>query len=394
MILNSVFSAAMKPLSELMNEEAHVRKLEGIVTGVVNDGRAQLNKRWKGLGWKCMYPGCQNSVIRSHSLQKGGTLSLLAETGKQPNSALIVTPEWSPYSEQDLNRRDISIGDASTFPGFCGAHDGSLFKAFEAPGVILDLETRPSQSYRSFCRELRLHEHQNASNEATRERMREAQRCYMVDLLVSVIPMEHRPSFPGLETWKIRLNAHAGAEFDALLNAQKAFLQLFQPLAGSFERYIADTQQRPAIAARFYTLGRSLPYALSGSADISKVPYSPVPIFYFVMPMGSVTEVGLFTSIEHEQPLDDLLEEKGVSRHSVGTPSTALASLCEQLLLDGTDHWFMRPSAWYGLPETQRNELIPLVWESDRKIWHKRRPTVIFDTDGCTVLRQEYFKAI
>jgi SEC-C motif len=71
--------------------------------------------------------GCDNKIIRSHTVQRNGSLSAIAEDGHV-------------YSGRDLSRSGISNGveralaligvaNASTFKGFCSFHDNDTFRA-------------------------------------------------------------------------------------------------------------------------------------------------------------------------------------------------------------------------------------------------------------------------
>lgn len=49
--------------------------------------------------------------------------------------------------------REVGIGDATTFPGFCEKHE-TLFASYEYSGEISSLNEAYLQAYRSICREL------------------------------------------------------------------------------------------------------------------------------------------------------------------------------------------------------------------------------------------------
>ena len=91
---------------------------------------------------RCKYPGCCETAIASHVLQKEGPLRHIASAGKVMcvnklrgllkyarrmfDANCVVSPELSM----------VGIGDAMTYPGFCECHDAELFRSIEC-GVPL-----------------------------------------------------------------------------------------------------------------------------------------------------------------------------------------------------------------------------------------------------------------
>ncbi|MBB4087107.1 hypothetical protein GGR49_002712 [Sphingomonas carotinifaciens] len=84
--------------------------------------------------------GCADGISGSHTVQRRGGLAAIAE-GK----SLVLTVK--PQSMRAMIDHDgrpppvaIGTGKASVFPGFCGRHDGAVFKPIEGSDVALDAD--------------------------------------------------------------------------------------------------------------------------------------------------------------------------------------------------------------------------------------------------------------
>ncbi len=99
---------------------------------------------------------CGNPTIKSHSIQRKRALSAIAENGKVlgfnsgPNRGKINLNEELQFSL-------IGNRQASTFPGFCSAHDITLFKDIESLPLKANYQTALKTAYRSQCYETIIH---------------------------------------------------------------------------------------------------------------------------------------------------------------------------------------------------------------------------------------------
>lgn len=104
---------------------------------------------------QCMHPdapsGCSPSPSKAHTISRAAALSPIAEKG---HVVTLLPDLFGVVRERPgLDARTIGINDASTFLGFCGAHDSQLF----AP---IDQQFSPSRHtalllhYRALCMEL------------------------------------------------------------------------------------------------------------------------------------------------------------------------------------------------------------------------------------------------
>lgn len=99
----------------------------------------------------CMYPGCKNTAINSHVLQKKKILKPIA-----PNDHLYCLEPNSFFNkEQRLTYKRRGINKVLAFKGYCKYHDDKIFSSIEKSNV--DWNDPKSQfllGYRSVCREI------------------------------------------------------------------------------------------------------------------------------------------------------------------------------------------------------------------------------------------------
>lgn len=85
---------------------------------------------------KCLYPGCSENAIKSHSQQRGGPLKLISEQNEvyAVDSTIIRKSEKREYFKRQ------KITQASIFEGFCSGHDNTLFEIVESRPVSIEDE--------------------------------------------------------------------------------------------------------------------------------------------------------------------------------------------------------------------------------------------------------------
>ena len=104
----------------------------------------------------CLHPkkaDCSGAIIKAHTVQRNGCLSKIAKGGKvysikANNFADIKNSNGIP------NPKRISIGKASTFTGFCGRHDDSLFAPIEKLPFSGSQDHCFLLAYRALCIEV------------------------------------------------------------------------------------------------------------------------------------------------------------------------------------------------------------------------------------------------
>lgn len=102
----------------------------------------------------CKHPdapaACSGSSIGSHTVQRAGSLTSIAEKG-HVYSRRDYTGMKGRRGHPDL----VGVNKASTFPGFCGHHDGETFRPIDRLGK-LDTRAAFLLSYRSLCFEVHM----------------------------------------------------------------------------------------------------------------------------------------------------------------------------------------------------------------------------------------------
>ena len=105
---------------------------------------------------RCLHPkapsGCSGTPIRSHTIQRGGALSAIAEDGHVMSGGLPAAERFDRAGRLELQRTGINL--ASTFPGFCNKHDSELFLPIETGLLPLNNQTALLLSYRAMAYEL------------------------------------------------------------------------------------------------------------------------------------------------------------------------------------------------------------------------------------------------
>lgn len=95
---------------------------------------ARVEKHLRKCSTECLCPSCKESAIRSHAVQKNGWLSSIAENSHVMGVQRQITAplfKSSPESPPELKIVRIGLNEASTFWGYCNAHDTQLFDCIE-----------------------------------------------------------------------------------------------------------------------------------------------------------------------------------------------------------------------------------------------------------------------
>lgn len=84
--------------------------------------------------WDCFYRGCKCKAILSHSQQRKGSLTAIAERGKVvvvSRGMLKALNRPFDVNIPNVDHYECEVAKASTFIGFCNRHDTSLFASIE-----------------------------------------------------------------------------------------------------------------------------------------------------------------------------------------------------------------------------------------------------------------------
>lgn len=116
----------------------------------------QAHSEWVRSSHVCLHPSasastCSRNVINSHTVQKNGGLSAIAEA----NHVLSTKKGFLNIEKNDgeIIPTRVGLKDASTFPGFCSTHDTSMFLPVERPGASVSEENAFLLSFRALAYE-------------------------------------------------------------------------------------------------------------------------------------------------------------------------------------------------------------------------------------------------
>ena len=97
---------------------------------------------------KCICSNCYNeSIIKSHTIPRKMSLDIIADNKKIITLFFI---ERYPISNQFISVKEMGLGETSTFPGFCKAHE-MIFQSYEEKGTISKEEDVIKQLYRNIA---------------------------------------------------------------------------------------------------------------------------------------------------------------------------------------------------------------------------------------------------
>ncbi|MDY3338866.1 hypothetical protein PG279_06695 [Riemerella anatipestifer] len=121
-------------------------QLAKIFTDCMQEAKKQTNV--------CMYPGCEESAINSHIMQKNGILSSIAEDKHLWKLAV------DNFKKEHIVFHKKGINKIYTFLGFCNTHDTEVFKKIESKDEIdfNDYESCLLFALRTACNEYRIKE--------------------------------------------------------------------------------------------------------------------------------------------------------------------------------------------------------------------------------------------
>lgn len=340
--------------------------------GTEGQRKGIVHRSWHDLGKAmrqpriCMYPGCvEHSIPRSHTIQKAGPLSFIAE------GSHVVTPSFAKGSKSYSIVR-IGLNDASTFPGFCQRHE-ALFHEFETTGGIKTERGIILQVFRTICREIAV---------------KKIQLAHIVKFRQSV---ESLVSNKGIEILKCCLGTkfvekHGGIRsltFKGLSKAQMTMLECEKELEEVLKGL--ETEFLPASAMEVdgcgalchvsLTVQQPLPVCLSGVANFwidDNGKHFSVRTILNVLPSQQQTLIVASTLAVHESYLHTYMQQM------LDQMNGALI-MVETWMVRGTDHWFMTPSEWCGIPERRQAKILMDMLDESLSIG-SAYPTSVLDS--------------
>ncbi len=98
--------------------------------------------------WKSQ---CSGNIVRAHSISRRNALMAVTEAGH----VFSFTPDWGQlFHKNQFVLKEKSARDASTFTGFCGYHDNTIFASLDRQDFDGSAELTVLSAYRTLCQEI------------------------------------------------------------------------------------------------------------------------------------------------------------------------------------------------------------------------------------------------
>jgi hypothetical protein len=293
-------------------------------------------RAWEHIG-TCMYRGCgHKSIARSHSIHRAGPIEQIAEQQH------VLTPA---FGESGISLKRIGVREASTFPGFCEIHE-QLFTPFESGGRIVDGHHTALQAFRTVCREIARKRHDAEHVKRGLEAYRAARNKYFRDAILSVAP---GVDFKGVSEEGNRLEDTSSSMLaeaeDDLKELEELYDEIFEYIdAGKPEPCIHALDLSPDILLE-------IPVALSGLGVMGyRDPKNHRALCLLgILPQGKTTLTFIAAARRHSEAIAHYSKQMQFGFGALNA--------MESWMVYGSDHWFIRPSAWDAIP-TSRQSLI------------------------------------
>lgn len=199
--------------------------------------RAQ--EEWVKTSHICLHPQassstCSPKVISSHTVQRNGGLSAIAEDGHvfSTKKAFFNIEK----NDGEIVPTRIGLKEASTFPGFCNKHDTSMFLPAEGPNSILNEESAFLLSYRALAYEYVMKQYNIANHAVQRDIMDRGAtfpQQVAVQNLIEAMANGTRIALMDIDRWKAKYDsAYNSADYSSF-NAYMVEFDSVLPFVGA-----------------------------------------------------------------------------------------------------------------------------------------------------------------
>jgi hypothetical protein len=310
----------------------------------------RLSKDWDRPG-TCMYRGCTaRSIRRSHAIHRAGSIERIAEDQH------VLTPMLNSQGEMSMGRIGINI--ASTFSGFCAEHE-QLFAEFETAGSISSERHVVLQAYRTLCREAARKDHEIRGLERMLDQYRKARQNHYAKSIQQKLP---GATFQSLQ---IKGDAIENALTTMLNGAKEDLAELWGDLHDQLFSHISGQPQEPSLQALLIPI--AMPVSLSGLGVLSykrdrdkNERTCRALCLLGILPQKGSTVAFIGADRKHA----DVVE---AYRSSMMHGFNGLNAM-ESWMINGSDHWFIRPSSWAAIPQHRQKKVLQLLMSDDENI--------------------------
>lgn len=313
----------------------------------------------------CMFPGCTQKTLNSHTLQRGGPLATIAENSH------VLTPRHG-VPPQGMFMDEVGIGVASTFSGFCGTHE-LLFAPFEQSGELEENSHVALQIFRSICREIvRVEWHLRDAEAALEEFDQQVFKLGSALVASELTDGGYSPdtvTITDIQTTTPRRTA-AEKELSRFKILDQELKEIF------FKPSIADIKDAPAGGLAYFcvTIEETFPLCLAGMGNFhikENDQFIKVNVILNVWPSDTKTKIIIAGSAEHDDAIKNYFALQA-------NQFLGVLTMLETWMINGTDHWFITPSIWEKIPEHRRSTILNDILD-DRYSIAMMYPRSIFD---------------
>jgi hypothetical protein len=356
-----VLDAAIdRATDELLDDDLPAFGGEGQLRGLLFGQLNRFGRYWRRPS-NCIFPGCGNRSIRaSHTIQESA-LRLIAENG------MLMTPSFDLSRGQPIIR-EVGVGEAGTFPGFCDQHE-RVFAEFEQRGGVRTGRHAELQLFRTVARELvakrREVQHFDAII-AAKERLLHAHLLQRICAHVDTGFLARNPDLKVTATEKVSSRLDNFKELRRRRAADLHFIEteLYPQAAEALDGresglpWVKGTLKVKGTMG-VKTMGPMLPLALAGLASFHVDRHGvseEVQLVVHAVPGADSTDFMVANRWAQEDCFGVVLQS------DPPTPERMLA-LVEGWMIYGTDNWFITPSAWNSLPQPLQDRILRECWE-------------------------------
>lgn len=305
----------------------------------------QIWKGWDKPG-QCMYRGCPNPTIRrSHSIQKSAHLEYLAEDQH------VLTPQLNSRSQLEMKR--IGVNLASTFPGFCEDHE-RIFSEFEVAGAISSPRHFGLQAFRTLCREIFRKRLEISGQESAIDQYRKTRSNYFVSTVKGVMP--------GATVRTLEIKGDEMERFVAsrIGESRLTLAELEGDLYDELFEFVNDEQREPSL--NVLRLPFEVPVACSGLGNLTYMDRNKKKKKEAFCPLGILPQSGAAIAY-----FATTKKHSGIAEMYFAQMSRGFGALnaMESWIVNGSDHWFIRPSAWDSIPASRQRKILEQIRRDD-----------------------------
>ena len=287
----------------------------------------------------CSHPqasseNCGHRIVRAHTVQRRGGLAAIAENGHVISAKTAAQDRFRNHGA--FVPREVGVGSASTFMGFCDTHDNSMFQPVESHSVPLTPESCFLLSFRAVSYEL----FQKRAALRSVNTMRELDRGKPFEdqcELQQLIHLHEEGTKRGLadcERWK--------KQYDTIFIKER------------FEQYrfvgVAYSSVLPVVGCGAFHPEYDFAGNLLQIVSRGDAPHEHVGLNLTVLNGRSLLVIGW---TEGQKGPSELF-----GRSFGDVPDEEKANRGIQLAVEHIENIYMKPSWWHGLCDTIRNALV------------------------------------